>query len=145
MQLPPVQALAGFRNGTESSNSSRSATQSGVQRNPPGFLWKLQETGAIPQLLLSKRTGEDVLRIAASKLCSLFLRRASEQSGFNNSVRRMQCDHKPIMKIQDRNPVALFQNRQAGPSCFAVCSQFPQGSRYLRQLAPVALEWWPVC
>jgi hypothetical protein len=68
-----------------------------VQRNPPGFLWKLQETGAIPQLLLSKRTGEDVLRIAASKLCSLFLRRASEQSGFNNSVRRMQCDHKPMM------------------------------------------------
>src|ERR1035441_1635772 len=130
---------------TDGSNVSPSATQSEVQRNPPGLLLKLREMGAIPHLLRSNRTGESVLLIAAGKLCSLFLRRASEQSGFNNSVRRMQCDHKPIMKIQDRNPVALFQNRQAGPSCFAVCSQFPQGSRYLRQLAPVALEWWPVC
>jgi hypothetical protein len=85
------------RKGIGGSNPSLSATQSEVQRNPPGLLWKLQETGAIPQLLLSKRTGEDVLRIAASKLCSLFLRRASEQSGFKGSIRRTQCDHKPMM------------------------------------------------
>jgi hypothetical protein len=64
-----------------------------VQRNPSGLPRKLQEMGAIPQLLLSKRTGESVLLIAAGKLCSLFLRRASEQSGFKDSVRRMQCDH----------------------------------------------------
>ena len=95
---PAVQALVGFRNGTESSNSSRSATQSEVQRNLLGLLWKLQEIGAFPQLLLSKWTGESVLLIAAGQLCSLFLRRAYEQSGFNNSVRRMQCDHKPIMR-----------------------------------------------
>src|ERR1035441_7230512 len=68
------------------------------QRNPPGLLLKLREMGAIPHLLLSKWTGESVLLIAAGKLCSLFLRRAYEQSGFNNSVRRMQCDHKPIMR-----------------------------------------------
>src|ERR1022692_3007056 len=43
---------------------------------------------AIPHLLLSKWTGESVLLIAAGKLCSLFLRRAYEQS---YSVRRMQC------------------------------------------------------
>jgi hypothetical protein len=43
--------------------------------------------GAIPHLLRSNRTGESVLLIAAGKLCSLFLRRASEQSGFNNSVK----------------------------------------------------------
>ena len=67
-----------------------------VQRNPPGLLLKLREMGAIPHLLRSNRTGERVLLIAAGKLCSLFLRRAYEQSGFNNSVRRMQCDHKPI-------------------------------------------------
>jgi hypothetical protein len=38
--------------------------------------------GAIPHLLRSNRTGERVLLIAAGKLCSLFLRRAYEQSGF---------------------------------------------------------------
>jgi hypothetical protein len=54
--------------------------------------------GAIPQLLLSKRTGESVLLIATGKFCSLFLRRASEQSGFKDSIRRMQCDHKPMMR-----------------------------------------------
>jgi hypothetical protein len=94
---PAVQALAGFRNGTESSNSSRSATQSEVQRNPPGLLWELQEMGAIPQLLLSNRTGESVLLNFAGKLCGLFLRRAYEQSGFKDSIRRMQCDHKPMI------------------------------------------------
>src|ERR1017187_2549385 len=57
---------------------------------PPGLLLKLREMGAIPHLLRSNRTGESVLLIAAGKLCSLFLRRAYEQSGFNNSVRRMQ-------------------------------------------------------
>src|ERR1017187_4749090 len=54
--------------------------------------------GAIPHLLRSNRTGERVLLIAAGKLCSLFIRRAYEQSGFNNSVRRIQCDHKPIIR-----------------------------------------------
>jgi hypothetical protein len=34
--------------------------------------------GAIPQLLLSKRTGESLLLIATGKLGSLFLRRADE-------------------------------------------------------------------
>jgi hypothetical protein len=97
MQLPLGQALAGSKNCTESSNSSRSATQSEVQRNPPGLLWKLQEMGAIPQLLRSNRTGESVLLKAAGKLCSLFLRRASEQSGFKDSIRRMQRDHKPMI------------------------------------------------
>jgi hypothetical protein len=96
MQLPNVRALRGSRNCTESSNPSCSATQSEVQRNPPGLLWKLQEMGAIPQLLLANRTGKSVLLIAAGKLCSLFLRRASEQSGFKDSVRRMQCDHKSM-------------------------------------------------
>src|ERR1017187_5185060 len=67
---------------TDGSNVSPSATQSEVQRNPPGLLLKLREMGAIPHLLRSNRTGESVLLIAAGKLCSLFLRRAYEQSGF---------------------------------------------------------------
>ncbi len=85
------------KSGTEGSNLARSATQSEVQRNRPGLLWKLQEMGASPQLALSNRTGESVLLIAAGKLCSLFLRMASEQSGFKDSIRRMQCDHKPMI------------------------------------------------
>jgi hypothetical protein len=53
--------------------------------------------GAIPQLLLSKLTGESILLNYAGKLCSLFLWRVREQFGFNNTYRRMQCDHKPMM------------------------------------------------
>ena len=45
MQLPHVWALTGSRNCTEGSNPSRSATQSEVQRNPPGLLLKLREMG----------------------------------------------------------------------------------------------------
>src|ERR1017187_5369443 len=79
------------KNRTEGSNLSPSATQSEVQRNPPGLLLKLREMGAIPHLLRSNRTGERVLLIAVGKLCSLFLRRVSEQSGFKGSIRRTQC------------------------------------------------------
>lgn len=74
-----------------------SATQSKVQRNPPGLLWKLQEMGAISKILLVNRTGENVLLNAEGKLCGFFLRRAPEQSGFNDSVRRTQCDHKSMV------------------------------------------------
>jgi DNA invertase Pin-like site-specific DNA recombinase len=35
--------------------------------------------------------------IAAGTLCSLFLRRASEQSGFKDSIRRMRCDHQSMV------------------------------------------------
>src|ERR1017187_3073473 len=42
---PAVQALAGFRNGTEGSNPSLSATQSEVQRNPPGLPLKIARNG----------------------------------------------------------------------------------------------------
>ena len=85
-------------NRTEGSNPSLSAIQSGLQRNPPELFWKLQEMAAIPQFLLSKWTGEGVLLIAARKLRSPFLRRASEQSGFNGSIRRMPCDHKAMIR-----------------------------------------------
>ena len=79
-------------------NPTLSATQSEVQRNPPGLLRKFQEMGAISQLLLLRRTGRSVLLNDASKLCGLFLRRASEQSGFTDALRRMQFDQKPIIR-----------------------------------------------
>jgi hypothetical protein len=75
-----------------------SATQSEAQRNPSGSLWKLHEMGAILQLFLSKGTGESGVLNATCTLYSLFLRRASDQSGFKDFLRRMQCDHKPMIR-----------------------------------------------
>jgi hypothetical protein len=71
------------RKGNVGSNPTLSATQSEVQRNPPGLLSKLQEMAAISRFLLSNRTGECVLLIVASSLCRLFLQMASRQSGFD--------------------------------------------------------------
>jgi hypothetical protein len=48
------------RNGTEGSNSSHSATQSGLQRNRAALLQESLKIAAIPQLLASNRTGESV-------------------------------------------------------------------------------------
>src|SRR5450755_1065219 len=59
--------------GTEGSNPSPSATQSEVQRNLPGFLWKLRKRAASSRLLLSNRTGENVLLICFGELCGQFL------------------------------------------------------------------------
>src|ERR1035441_10075712 len=67
---PAVQALAGFRNGTESSNPSRSTVQSEVQRNPPGLLWNLREMAANSAVLAFKP--------GRRKSCSQLLRPAFE-------------------------------------------------------------------
>src|ERR1039457_7243843 len=48
---------------------------------------------AILRLLLSNRTGESVLLNVAGSRCGPFLRRAKEQSGFNDPLWRMQRDH----------------------------------------------------
>ena len=58
---------------TDGSNVSPSATQSEVQRNLPGFLWKLRKMAASSRLLLSNRTGENVLLICFGELCDQFL------------------------------------------------------------------------
>src|ERR1022692_4965899 len=42
--------------------------------------------------------GESVLLDPRGKLCGLFLWRANTQSGLTISVRRMQCDHRPIVR-----------------------------------------------
>src|ERR1039458_6377516 len=106
---------------TDGSNVSPSAIQSEVQRNPPGLLWNLREMGAIPQLLLSNWTGESVLLKATRRLCSVFLRRASAQSGFKGSIRRTQCDHKPMM--WRRNPPGLLWKLQEMGAISLSCSQ----------------------
>jgi len=82
---------------TESSNLPRSATQSRTQRNLAAIPTKSLEMAAISRMVPANRTGESVLLYSAGKLCRTFLRRAHSQSGFKDSLRRMQCDHKPMI------------------------------------------------
>jgi len=44
-----------------------------VQRNPPGWLLKLQEMGGISRFLLSNRTGESLALNSSGARSSLFL------------------------------------------------------------------------
>src|ERR1017187_6476184 len=68
------------------------AQESNIQRNQPAILGKSLELAVIARVFHAKRTGESVLLNMPRRPCSLFLRRASEQSGFNDSIRRTQCD-----------------------------------------------------
>jgi hypothetical protein len=56
------------------------------------------------------RTGPEisVLLIAVGRVCSLFLRSAPAQSGFDDFIRRMRCDQKP-MEERTRLDFANFQ------------------------------------
>lgn len=68
MQLPHVQTLAGSRNCTESSNSSRSATQSGMQRHSAVLLGKSLAMAAILQIF-SQTGPEKVFGVTAQARC----------------------------------------------------------------------------
>jgi hypothetical protein len=67
-----------------------------VQRKQPAILVKSLELAVIARIFHAKRTGESVLPNPAGRLSHLFLREASEQSAFKDSIRRMQYDHKPM-------------------------------------------------
>jgi hypothetical protein len=56
-----------------------------LQRNPAALFRRSRKITAIPQLLLSNRTGESVLLNAAGRLCGLFLQSAEAQFGFDYS------------------------------------------------------------
>jgi hypothetical protein len=62
-----------IQKGNESSNPNLSATQSGMQRKSAVFLGKSREMAAIPQILLSNRTGESVRRYPAGDIYGSFL------------------------------------------------------------------------
>ena len=57
-----------------------------MQRNLPALLLKSPEIAAIRQFLRPNRTGENVLINIQGRLGGLFLQRADEQSGFNDSL-----------------------------------------------------------
>jgi hypothetical protein len=82
---------------TDGSNVSPSAIESDVQRKQPAILVKSLELAVIARIFHAKRTGESVLPNPAGRLSHLFLWEASEQSAFKDSIRRMHCDHKPMM------------------------------------------------
>jgi len=69
-----------------------------LQRNRAALPQESLKNAAIPQVLPSTGTGESVPSNPAGKVSGVaFLRRAQVQSGFSDSLRRMQCDHKPII------------------------------------------------
>ena len=74
-----------------------SATQSGLQRNLAALLRVSLEIAAIPQVLPSKGTRESVPPNPGGRSCGPFLRMSHPQSGCNDFLRRMPCDHKPMM------------------------------------------------
>jgi len=77
---------------------------------------KSSKIAAIPQPLLSTRTGESVPLYSSRKLSSAFLWRADTQSGFNDSIRRMQCDHKPMIRRRALTLVRFWKPRSALPT-----------------------------
>jgi hypothetical protein len=83
------------RKGTGGSNPSLSATQSGLQRNTTRLCREIREIcpyfAIIPRQTGLRRT--DCSEVEAITAMT-FLWKAYVQSGFTESVRRMQCDLK---------------------------------------------------
>jgi len=63
-----------------------------LQRNRATLPQESLKIAAIPQVLPSNRTGESVPSNPAGKFSGAFLWRAHVQSGFSDSLRRMQCE-----------------------------------------------------
>src|SRR5713101_4971537 len=80
------------------SNPSLSATQSGLQRNRAALLQESLKIAAILQVFPSNSTGESVPSNLVGKFSGAFLWRAHAQSDSTDSIRRMQCDHKPMIR-----------------------------------------------
>ena len=90
------QAKCRIRKGNESSNPNLSATQSGLQRKSAVLSLEIRER--CPYFaIIPRQTGLQRMHCLAAKAVTVlpFLRRAFAQSGFEEGIRRMQCDHKP--------------------------------------------------
>src|ERR1700730_4137164 len=92
-------AYEDVRNGTESSNPTLSASKSKLQRNCPAFCREIWKT--CPYFVIFRpESGLERTDCRGSNgvILSAFLWRGHSQSGFTDSVERMQCDHKPTMR-----------------------------------------------
>jgi hypothetical protein len=81
---------------SDGSNPSLSATQSGVQRNSAVLSPEIRQI--CPFLaIIPQQTGPQRTDCSAENWVTdpIFLWRADARSGFEESIRRMQCDHKP--------------------------------------------------
>jgi hypothetical protein len=79
------------------------ATQSEVQRNPPRFHRKLQETGRnASTVALKPNWRKCTARMLKVGFCNVFLWRAPEQSGFEDFITQMQYDQKSMMRRTGR-------------------------------------------
>src|ERR1017187_3883588 len=63
---------------------------------------------------------------ATAKFCRLFLWRAHGQSGFKDSIRRMQCDHKPMIR---RKRDVVCQEKRSRRECKADVMLWPGRAR----------------
>jgi len=87
------------QNRTGGSNPSPSATQSGLQRNCASSHPEIRQT--CPYLaIFPRQTGLERTDWSGSNGVDVpaFLWRAQAQSGFEEDIRRMQCDHKLGMR-----------------------------------------------
>jgi hypothetical protein len=71
----------------------------------------------------------------AARFSGVFLWTAHTQSGFSESIRRMQCDHKPMMR-RKRLDLTIWECRLV-VSHNAVCVVFRVGRQFARRLRTV--------
>lgn len=91
----------GIQNGNASSNHTPSATQSELQRKSAQPYSEVRET--CPYFaILHRQAGLQRTDCSAENgiTVPVFLRGAHAQSGFEEGVRRMECDHKPGLRPQ---------------------------------------------
>jgi len=86
------------QNRTGGSNPSPSAMQSGPQRRSAAPKPKYAKHARISRYSSKNRTGENGVLGVEWRRRPGFLRRAQAQSGFEEGMRRMQCDHSARMR-----------------------------------------------
>jgi len=75
-------------------------------------LEKSLKIAAIPQSFSQNGSAGRFLRFPQrAGLCRLFLWRAGAQSGFSDSIGRMQCDHKPMMQRNWLDLISIWECR----------------------------------
>ena len=89
----------GDGNGTESSNPSSSATQSGLQRNRAALLARIVENHRNSAGLAFKpHRRECPVEPRAASFVALFSGGHTHSPVSATPIRRMQCDHKPMVR-----------------------------------------------
>src|SRR5580698_6171048 len=96
------------------------------------------ENAAIPRFSPRNRTGESVPRIPPSRICRNFLRRPHVQSGFDDSIRRMQCDQQPCTLQRRLDFPLLLSPSDADVSMCSTAEFSMSANAWFRQLRALA-------